>query len=59
MCEEIYENYGALKSKLIVPGAGHAESYYKEREMYEEALNAFYRRNYKMMRKRKDIRYIR
>ena len=41
MCEEIYENYGALKSKLIVPGAGHAESYYKEREMYEEALNAF------------------
>lgn len=41
MCEEIYENYGAVKSKLIVPGAGHAESYYKEREMYEKALDSF------------------
>lgn len=41
MCEEIYENYGAVKSKLIVPEAGHAESYYKEREMYEKALDSF------------------
>ncbi|MDO4261257.1 MAG: alpha/beta hydrolase [Eubacteriales bacterium] len=39
MCDEIYENYGAEKQKLIVEGAAHAESYYKNREAYENALD--------------------
>ncbi len=41
MCEEIYENYAGPKHKLIVSGAAHAESYYKEMEQYENALEAF------------------
>ncbi len=39
MCEEIYENYAGEKRKLIIPGAAHAESYYKETERYEMALD--------------------
>ncbi len=38
MCEKMYENCGAKKWKLIVPGAAHAESYYKDTRRYEEAL---------------------
>lgn len=39
MCDEIYENYGGKKQKLIIPGAAHAESYYKETGKYEKALD--------------------
>lgn len=42
MCETIYENCKAPKKmKLIVEGAAHAESYYKDTEAYENALNEF------------------
>ena len=41
MCDEIYENCASPKTKLIVPGAGHAESYYKDMETYEQALDDF------------------
>lgn len=41
MCEEIYENCNAPKKKLIIEGAAHAESYYKDTEAYEKALNEF------------------
>mgnify|MGYP004714445161 CR=1 FL=1 len=39
MCEEIYENYAGPKRKMIVSGAAHAESYYKDMEGYENALD--------------------
>lgn len=41
MCEKIYENYAGPKTKLIVRGAGHAESYYKDTAAYEKALDTF------------------
>lgn len=41
MCEEIYEHCASPKSKLIVAGAAHAESYYKDMESYEAALTEF------------------
>lgn len=41
MCEEIYENIASPKKKLIVEGAAHAESYYKDTESYEQALDEF------------------
>lgn len=41
MCEEIYENCASEKKKLIVKGAAHAESYYKDTESYEQALDEF------------------
>ena len=41
MCEEIYENCASPKQKLIVKGAAHAESYYKDTKTYESALNDF------------------
>lgn len=41
MCEEIYENCASPKKKLIVNGAAHAESYYKDTKAYESALNDF------------------
>ncbi len=41
MCHVIYENYGAPKTKMIVSGAGHAESYYKDPAAYEKALDTF------------------
>lgn len=39
MCGEIYENCAAKKWKLIVKGAAHAESYYKDTKAYEQALD--------------------
>ena len=39
MCDEIYGNCAAPKRKLIVEGAAHAESYYKDRKAYEKALD--------------------
>ncbi len=41
MCEEIYKNCASPKTKLIVKGAGHGESYYKDTKAYEEALDVF------------------
>lgn len=41
MCDEIYENIASPKRKLIVEGAAHAESYYKDTESYEKALDEF------------------
>lgn len=41
MCEDIYENCASEKKKLIVPGAAHAESYYKDTAGYERALDEF------------------
>ena len=53
MCEEIYENCASPKKKLIIEGAAHAESYYKDPENYEKALDEFIGGILKMMRKRK------
>lgn len=39
MCEKMYENCRAKKWKLLVEGAAHAESYYKDTERYEQALD--------------------
>lgn len=41
MCETIYENCASPKTKVIIAGAAHAESYYKDTTTYEEALNQF------------------
>lgn len=41
MCDEIYENCASPKYKLIVKGASHAESYYKDPDTYEKYLNKF------------------
>lgn len=41
MCEEIYENCQSPKRKLIIEGAGHAESYYKDMVTYEDTLTKF------------------
>lgn len=41
MCDEIYENCRSPKRKLIIEGASHAESYYKDMETYENALTKF------------------
>lgn len=41
MCEEICRNYAGRKMQLLVPGAGHAESFYKDTEAYMDALDRF------------------
>ena len=41
MCDEIYQNCASDKKKLIIKGASHAESYYKDTAAYEKALNEF------------------
>lgn len=41
MCEEIYENCASPKQKIIFQGAGHAESYFKDTERYDGALDSF------------------
>ena len=46
MCEEIYKNCASPVKKLIVPGAAHAESYYKDMKAYEQALDEFYAENF-------------
>ena len=45
MTYENYKNCMAPKQLLIVPGAGHAMSYYGEREGYEKAVEDFWRVN--------------
>lgn len=42
MCHEIYDCCASPKKKLIVEGAAHAESYYKDTEKYEQALTEFF-----------------
>ena len=39
MSGEIYRNCASQKTRLIIKGAAHAESYYKDREAYEQALD--------------------
>lgn len=41
MTQEIYENCRSPKKLIIVEGAAHAESYYKDMEAYEAALTEF------------------
>ena len=41
MCEKIYENVASDKKMLIIKGAAHAESYYKDMKAYEQALDEF------------------
>lgn len=41
MCHEIYDSCSAPKRKLIIEGAAHAESYYKDMKTYENALTEF------------------
>lgn len=41
MCHEMYDNCASPKRMLIVEGAAHAESYYKDMEAYEKALSEF------------------
>lgn len=41
MCGELYESCASPKQKLIVEGAAHGESYYKDTESYENALDEF------------------
>jgi len=41
MCYELYNNCSSAKDIMIVEGASHAESFYKEQERYEQKLNAF------------------
>ena len=42
MCDKIYDHCKAPKEKLIVSGAAHAESYYKNRTAYEEAVRKIF-----------------
>lgn len=41
MCRDMYKECEAHKEILIVKGAGHAESYFKEPKMYEKKVNEF------------------
>lgn len=41
MCNELYDHCSSPKRKLIIEGAAHAESYYKDMEAYEKALTEF------------------
>lgn len=41
MCHEIYDSCRSPKRKLIVEGAAHAESYYKDMDTYEKVLTEF------------------
>ena len=42
MCHEIYDCCASPKKKLIIEGAAHAESYYKDMEKYEQAMTEFF-----------------
>lgn len=41
MVYELYDACGSEKKLVIIEGAGHVESCYKEKEKYEEALRSF------------------
>lgn len=48
MCHEIYENCSSPKDILIVPGAGHAECYYKSPKEYEAKIDEFLKREWEV-----------
>ena len=41
MCHELYDCCASPKKKLIVEGAAHGESYFKDMDAYEKALDEF------------------
>ncbi len=41
MCDKIQKNCASESKKLIIKGAAHAESYYKDMDAYEQALDEF------------------
>ena len=41
MCRKMYESCASKKKMLIVEGAAHGESYYKNTKQYEQALDEF------------------
>lgn len=41
MCHKIYDNCVTPKDKLIIHGAGHAECFYKDAELYQKKLTEF------------------
>ena len=41
MCDELYASCASQKTKLIVKGAGHCESYYRNTKAFEDALDKF------------------
>ena len=41
MCNELYDSCASRKQILIVEGAAHGESYFKEMATYEKTLDAF------------------
>lgn len=41
MCKEIYDACASDKEMVIVKGAGHCESFYKNQKLYEDSLTAF------------------
>lgn len=43
MCDELYASCASQKTKLIVKGAGHCESYYKNTKAFEDALDKFWK----------------
>lgn len=45
MCDDIAMHCATKVTKLIVEGAAHAESYYKDMEAYEDALDTFLKEN--------------
>lgn len=42
MCREIYDCCASRKDIMTIPGASHAESYYKNTEAYENKIKTFY-----------------
>lgn len=47
MARELYEACVSPKELLIIPGAGHAEAYYKDPEAYENAVRGMIERYFK------------
>ncbi len=45
MCNTIFQNCTSSKRKVIIEGAAHAESYLKNIEAYENALDQFFGEN--------------
>ena len=43
MCDELYASCASQKTKLIVKGAGHCESYYKNTKLSRKHLINFWK----------------
>lgn len=41
MCKELYDSCTSKKQMLMIDGAAHGESYFKDMEAYEQALDSF------------------